>query len=160
MFKRLGTVGAAVAVLALLISSTTPVFSTMSCNEETIRASEVFRDDDKGEFNFIDLNGPGETSGDYFVLSDSVFNAQGTKRIGRVSGDFMSVEFGRNAGAEIDVTFVLPHGMLTVEGFNEFRENSPELAITGGTGRFSNASGTLEVGFASDRTLFTFNVCV
>jgi len=160
MLKKLGVLGAAIAVLALLISSISPVSSGTTCNEETIRASEVFRDDDKGEFNFLDLDGPGDTIGDYFVLSDGVFNAQGTKRIGRSSGDFMLVEFGRNAGAEIDVTFALRHGMLTVEGFNEFRDDSPVLAITGGTGRYSNASGILEVGFASDRTLFTFNACV
>ncbi|CAN5504609.1 hypothetical protein BH20ACT23_BH20ACT23_03650 [soil metagenome] len=160
MFKKLGVIGAAVAVLALLISSISPVSSGTTCNEETIRASEVFRDDDEGEFNFIDLNGPGETSGDYFVFSDGVFNREGTRRMGRVSGDFMWVEFGRNAGAEIDATFVLSQGMLTVEGFNEFRDDSPVLAITGGTGRYSNVSGTLEVGFASDRTLFTFKACV
>lgn len=160
MLKKLGVIGAVVAVGALLISTISPVSSSVTCNQETIQATELFRDDDRGEFNFVDVNGPGETAGDYLVMSDGIFNGEGTKRIGRVSGDFMSVEFGRNAGVEIDATFALPNGMLTVEGFNEFRDDSPTLAITGGTGRYSNVSGTLDVGFASDRTLFTFNACV
>ncbi|MGD0373703.1 MAG: dirigent protein [Streptosporangiaceae bacterium] len=59
----------------------------------------------------------------------------------------------RQTFANCVVTAVWTNGSLTVQGAVPFRSQQPEsavLAITGGTGRFGTARGTMRVGFTKE----------
>jgi hypothetical protein len=57
------------------------------------------------------------------------------------------------------VTAVLRHGTLTADGVVHFKSQQPEaavLAVTGGTGRFAGAAGTVSVTFTKNYKVLTF----
>jgi Dirigent-like protein len=59
------------------------------------------------------------------------------------------------------VTAVWKGGSLTVQGAVHFKNQQPEsaaLAITGGTGRFNGATGTLDVTFTKDFKILTIKL--
>ena len=59
------------------------------------------------------------------------------------------------------VTAVWKTGALTVQGVVQFKSQQPRaavLAITGGTGRFAGATGTLRVAFTKDYKILTIRL--
>jgi hypothetical protein len=57
------------------------------------------------------------------------------------------------------VTAVVRNGTLTADGVVHFRSQQPEgavLAVTGGTGRFAGAAGTVSVTFTKNYKILTF----
>jgi hypothetical protein len=59
------------------------------------------------------------------------------------------------------VTAVWDNGSLTVQGVIRFKSQQPEpalFAVTGGTGRFDGAAGTLEVSFTKNFKILTINI--
>jgi len=59
------------------------------------------------------------------------------------------------------VTAVVRGGSLTVQGILQFHGQQPlpaTLAVTGGTGRYAGAAGTVRVGFARDHKILTFRL--
>ena len=67
----------------------------------------------------------------------------------------------RQTYASCVVTAVVPGGSLTVQGVLAFRGQQPlpsTLAVTGGTGRYAGAAGTVQAGFARDHKILTFRL--
>src|SRR6266700_6368278 len=67
----------------------------------------------------------------------------------------------RQTLANCVVTAVVKNGSLTVQGVVRFKGQQPEsatMAITGGTGHFATARGTLRVSFAKTHKILTFSV--
>jgi hypothetical protein len=59
------------------------------------------------------------------------------------------------------VTAAVRGGSLTVQGILRFHGRQPQpatLAVTGGTGRYTGAAGTVHVGFARDHKILTFRL--
>jgi hypothetical protein len=59
------------------------------------------------------------------------------------------------------VTAAVRGGSLTVQGILRFHGQQPlpaTLAVTGGTGRYTGAAGTVHVGFARDHKILTFRL--
>jgi hypothetical protein len=59
------------------------------------------------------------------------------------------------------VTAAVRGGSLTVQGILRFRGHQPQpatFAVTGGTGRYTGAAGTVHVGFARDHKILTFRL--
>ncbi len=59
--------------------------------------------------------------------------------------------------AECDVTFKLRGGLITAEGTFEFDESST-FAVTGGTGAYKTAHGTLTVSESDEGLDFVFRL--
>jgi hypothetical protein len=67
----------------------------------------------------------------------------------------------RQTFASCVVTAAVRGGSLTVQGILRFRGQQPlpaTLAVTGGTGRYTGAAGTVHVGFARDHKVLTFRL--
>jgi len=67
----------------------------------------------------------------------------------------------RQTYASCVVTAAVRGGSLTAQGILQFHGQQPQpatLAVTGGTGRYSGAAGTVRVGFARDHKILTFRL--
>lgn len=107
--------------------------------------------------------------GDEVIINDQLTTTR------KVNGGYPIV--GRDAGvctltripqkyseqtlANCVVTAVWNNGSLTVQGVIGFRSRQPQsavLAVTGGTGRFDGAAGTVGVSFSKDFKVLTFTL--
>jgi hypothetical protein len=124
------------------------------------------RDDHNGEsfrlltvanqFEEIDVGKKGFSLGDYVAFNDKVFF--GKKRVGTLDGTCTTTRLSGDEGAQqCVVTLTLPGGHLTAQGVLEFEGEDVEgltVAITGGTGRYSDAGGEADVKFLdNEKTL-------
>lgn len=91
----------------------------------------------------IDTGAPGDTSGDLLTWHNAIFNAANTKRVGHDQGD--CIRISPKAGSwECRWTTWVAGGSIAVEGpFYDTRNNV--MAITGGTGLYRNARGTMSL---------------
>jgi hypothetical protein len=158
MLRKLGVVSAAIALLGLTISMISPAASDTRYEKRTIRVVELFADDEESTFKHVDLGKKGETVGDYFVYTDRLYNAKGTQDIGNFQAQFLITGVGETVQAEVDAWFVLPGGVITIEGPVEFGRRVETNAITGGTGKFKTAHGEARIVQKEDRTKFVFEL--
>jgi hypothetical protein len=167
MAKRLAVVAAAVGVLALLVSVIGPAVAGNGNDGDervTLRLAEKAADDEQFSTD-IDVGKQGFSVGDYIVLeNEPVYNRALTKQVGTISGDglFVSIK-GQTVTLEVDVTFDLEGGLITVEGPITFSEQNldpvQELAVTGGTNAYKTAHGELEIDLSDPEGFrFTFRL--
>lgn len=117
----------------------------------------VQRDRD-ARFHFIDVpprQGPRRppTPGDGFVITGAVRDQAG-KRAGRLQAVFVITNVRREE-AEGSATFLLPDGHIMASGADT-RSRVDDFAVTGGTGRYAGARGTLRVTERRRSTAFLF----
>jgi len=91
----------------------------------------------------IDTGSPGDTTGDLLTFHNAVFNATNAKRVGRDQGDCIRIAPSRGSWECRWVT-KLSGGSITVEGAF-FDSRNSVLAVTGGTGIYRNARGTMDL---------------
>jgi hypothetical protein len=144
-----------VAIMALVLIAGVSVFSSANAGSggsskdgDTVRL--LTKTVDEAD---IDVGAAGESLGDYFVFTEDLF-----MKGKRVGSDHVSCMATRIDKSEFTVqcvaTLVLDgKGQITVQGAVTFSEESGStftLAITGGTGRFRDASGQVKVRDISD----------
>jgi hypothetical protein len=102
----------------------------------------------------IDTDGDGaDSTGDLLTWHNEVFDATNTSVVGTSHGDCIRVEVG--VSWECRWVTTLEEGSIAVEG--PFLDAGPStLAITGGTGAYKNAGGTMKLTGNEDGTEFTF----
>jgi allene oxide cyclase len=104
-----------------------------------------------------DTGASGDSAGDVLTFANDVFDAQDANRAGTDQGYCIRTVAG--AAYECNWTTFLPKGQLVVEGpFYDTKDST--LAITGGTGAYKNARGTMDL-HAIDggkEYIFTFHV--
>jgi allene oxide cyclase-like protein len=100
-----------------------------------------------------DTGAAGDSAGDVLTFANEVFNAGDTKKVGTDQGYCIRAVAG--ASYECNWTTLLPGGQITVEGpFYDTKDST--LAITGGTGRYRNARGTMDLRSRENGTKFAF----
>ena len=142
--KRLGILGAVIAVMALVVGAVSPALgssqgaaSTSSDNQQTIRVLAVFTEFDAN----IDVGAPGFSLGDEVVFSGNLLrNGQQVGRIGVVC-TFVSTANADRVEAQCPTTSILPGGQITTQGTIVNRSLNFTLPITGGSGRYQGAGG-------------------
>ena len=149
-------------VIALVIAILSPAGAGGRYQRVTLHFTETL---DVGT-TVIDTGEPGLSVGDYNVGEslDPLYNARGTRRVGSWSGHCMtakvvSLEDFSTIG-ECDWTFAIRgRGTITVEGrvpFGPFEIEHRRLAVTGGTGDFRTAHGTLLLSTVGEEQTFDF----
>ena len=123
-------------------------------SQETIRVYEIQR---KGFDKFINVDGKGP-AGDYVVSTDPLYRAGTKKRVGRLVAQLLIM---RKSGLfRASATFKLGKGRIEASGSARFGklEDGAAFSVTGGTGAYEGASGTLVVRERKGRTFFTFTL--
>jgi hypothetical protein len=148
MGKRLGLLGAVIAVMALLVGAAGPASgsssqgsaSTSSSHagkQQTIRVLAVFTEFDPN----IDVGAAGFSLGDEVVFSGNLLrNGKQVGRIGVVC-TFVSTADAARVEAQCPTTSILPGGQITTQGTIVNRSLNFTLPITGGSGRYQGAGG-------------------
>jgi hypothetical protein len=155
MGKRLGVIGAAVAVLALGVGIVTPALSASrdGVEERTIRLVAI-----NTESNFVDVGAKGDTLGDYFVFTHKLLRRG--ERVGHVSGQCTIVSVaGVESEPQCVVTASLPGGLITAQTLIGPHAATGDIvqAITGGSGRFTGAEGHILIQGVTDvKEIWTF----
>ena len=144
--KRLGILGAAIAVMALVVGAVSPALGSSSQGsgstssghaDKTIRVLAVFTEFDAN----IDVGAPGFSLGDEVVFSGNLLrNGEQVGRIGVVC-TFVSTANAARVEAQCPTTSILPGGQITTQGTIVNRSLNFTLPITGGSGRFQGAGG-------------------
>ena len=100
-----------------------------------------------------DTGAPGPSVGDLLTFANDVFDKTDTNKVGTDQGYCVRVVLGTSY--ECNFTTMLAKGNIVVEGpFYDAQDTV--LAITGGTGRYRNARGTMELQSREGGTKFAF----
>ena len=122
---------------------------------EVIRVTEVVVQQE-----FFDVGEEGDSLGDYLVFSSDLFRHG--KKVGTDGGTGTYVRLEPDAATlQFVVTAVLPKGQITIQGHGTLTDDplNIELAITGGTGKYRTAHGTLNVEAISESEIvLTFRI--
>ena len=100
-----------------------------------------------------DTGAAGDSAGDVLTFANDVFDKNDANKVGTDQGYCIRVVQG--SSYECNWTTMLAKGNITVEGPFYDSQNSV-LAITGGTGRYRNARGTMELESRENGTKFAF----
>ena len=90
----------------------------------------------------VDLTAKGDSVGDMLVFANEVFDAANKTRVGSDQGYCVRTVVGKSW--ECFWTLMLKAGQLTVEG-PFFDEGDSLLVITGGSGRYAGAKGSMKL---------------
>ncbi|MFN2489414.1 MAG: hypothetical protein ABR529_06705 [Actinomycetota bacterium] len=110
----------------------------------------------------IDNPPEGESQGDEMAVTGELF--KGGKRVGRFDVHTVQTEANfeaRRAALQVTFTATLPKGQITATGVAVFTPESQsgfEAGITGGTGRFDEAGGDVEIIFQQNAVKFVYDL--
>lgn len=97
--------------------------------------------------------GSTDSTGDQLTFHNEVFNKTNTKKVGTDLGNCVLIE--PNVSYECAWTTFLPGGQIDVQGPFLTASNTV-MSITGGTGKFRNASGQMQLISQAGGTEFKF----
>jgi Dirigent-like protein len=142
MTKRLAVIGVAVAAASGLLAAFLTPASSQQAGTQTIRVC----DQNKPGFNkHVDVGKKHFSAGDFNLFTDVLRNPKTGAKHGRDAGRLTLLK-RRNGSFILDATFIFPTGKITVYGVSKFANfTKAAFAVTGGTGRFRNAGGTLNL---------------
>ena len=140
MGKRLGALGAVIAVVALAVGIALPAAGSTgnAAQDQTIRVTAVTT-----EQKLLDLGGPGFSLGNEIVFSQKLL--QGANQVGHEGSVCTEVSVARQE-AQCIATYSFPGGQITAQALVIFGSTAPyDGSITGGTGKYEGAKGELHV---------------
>jgi Allene oxide cyclase barrel like domain len=156
MRRKLATFGALTGLLAvgLMIVTLLPASSATTIS--------VYDKSGRGFERQIDVDPQRGLAGDYIVGTHALYRAGTGKRVGR---DTLQLLFIRALGKQdarfrAAATFKIDGGTIEAAGSRKFSklDTGAKFAITGGTGAYAGASGTLVVRETPHRTHFVFHI--
>jgi len=117
--------------------------ATAVCPLAAARAAETIKVVERpvGETT-VDLAGKGDSVGDLLVFANGIFDAANKTQIGTDQGYCVRTIVGKSW--ECIWTITLKAGQITVEG-PFLDEGDSLLAVTGGTGKYAGAKGSLKL---------------
>lgn len=141
-YRALLTGAGAVAIVGLLIAMGGPASS------EAPVTAEYFSPDSTGFERFIDLKKKGPSNGDYFLLGHALQNPEDGSRVGRTFGICTIIKIDPEHMRTVqscEIQLNLANGGVMTEGTFSVAllEGGATIAVTGGTGSYSEAAGTL-----------------
>jgi hypothetical protein len=154
--RKVGLLVTLVTVLAagLLAASLIPASSAT-----TIR---VYERQESGFEKYLNLDGKRKVAGDFVVESHLLYKTGTQKKAGRDIVELTLIQpLGKhNARFRAAATFALAAGKIEAAGASAFSRlgKGAVFTVTGGTGAYAGATGTLNVREGKRRTFFTFTL--
>jgi len=144
-----------VAAIALLLSGALESFrfdaSPAAAKEEIVVIEQATTD------AVIDLGDEGDSVGDSLVFSNEVYDSNDASVVGSDQGSCIRTKKGK--AWECTFTVSLEYGSLTVQGPFYDDGSDSSLAITGGTGNYSGATGQMTLSANGEEEYqFSFDV--
>lgn len=132
----------ALAMVGLLIAMVGPAASQAQVT------TEYFSPDSSGFERFIDVKKEGPSNGDYFLLGHALQNPEDGTRVGRMFGICTIIKIDpqhANTIQTCEIQLNLADGGVMTEGTFSVAllDEGATIAVTGGTGNYSQAAGTL-----------------
>jgi hypothetical protein len=176
MYKSVGRTAIIAASAALAASGTIGVaVAAQGSPTRTGRTLEYYAFDinnGTSDPGFIPVAGtnPGAFSqGDELIINDQVTvtskRGSGYPIVGFDSGECtltrLPEKYAEQTLGNCVVTVAWKNGSLTVQGVVRFKKQEPQpaaLAVTGGTGRYDDAAGVLDVSFTKNHKILTFKL--
>jgi hypothetical protein len=149
MGKRLGVLGAAVALVALAVGAVSPAWgSSGDKDKQTTFTVEALTTEQSFE---------GTALGDQIVFTSQLL--KGDTEVGHQAGVCIVTSVAR-AEAQCVATYVLPGGQITGQALIRLGDPAPYAgAITGGSGKYQGAEGEVRVQPVSGtRGILTFHL--
>jgi len=135
--KRLLALVAAAALTVLVVAVVNGGADSGSSPGKTIQVVERATTD-----TVTDVGPAGDSAGDLLTFANEIFDAANVQKVGTDQGYCVRTEAGKSW--ECNFTTFLAKGQITVEGpFFDARDST--FAITGGTGAYRNARGSMEL---------------
>ncbi len=129
--------------LALLAASVVLVIAvTASAGHGDHRAGRTITVVEHATTDAVTNGTAGDDAGNILTFANDVFNAADTQKVGSDQGSCVRVVVGKSW--ECTWTTFLPKGQITVEG-PFYDAGDSVLAVTGGTGRYRNVRGEMEL---------------
>jgi hypothetical protein len=153
MGKRLGVLGAVIALVALGGAAISPALGSSGDDEgqRTIRVVSVLE-----EQEFLDLGAEGESVGDQFIFTSKLL--KGGEQVGHDGVVCTIVSLERHE-AQCVATEWFSGGQITLQGLISFAGEPPAVPITGGSGKYEGAEGELHIRPVSEtREVLTFHL--
>jgi len=144
LFLVLGATAAAAAVALVLVANG----SGQVAGARTIK---LFEAPTGGTFGFVDnapktnRKDPHASIGDILAFSNPIFDQSRTHRLGLTSAQCIATRAGKIASATYTCsgTFALNDGTIAVAALQRGEPTIQQLAVTGGTGAYNGARGTI-----------------
>jgi hypothetical protein len=135
--RRITLTSAALALLLVLLGGVAIAGAAPQAKPEATNATTLRFDVRFSDFFVVDVGEPNLSLGDYTVFHDQLF-AHG-KRVGDQSGTCPIVDLGQGL-IHCTGTIRMSGGQITFQGLTTTAPTK-QVAITGGTGRYQDASG-------------------
>jgi hypothetical protein len=140
---RFGPLTATVALLVGLGATALPALGSQSHRVFLGRFTLIEHDTTQ---QTIDLGAPGPSVGDQFIIGGDVLDRQGGSRVGRSAGQCSSTSDTEILCA---TSFTVQNSQIAFQGIVDttvfFSGDPVDFAVTGGTGRYRRAHGTVTV---------------
>jgi len=131
-----------VMVAGALVASTAIAVSLVSVSSAGPNVTRIHVIEHATTDTVVDLTANGDSTGDLLTFHNEVFDSENQQAVGTSHGDCIRIEVG--VSWQCRWTTTLEGGSLTVEG--PFYDASPSvLAITGGTGVYRGARGSMRL---------------
>ncbi len=156
MLKRLGVMGTVVGVAALAVGSVAPATGNGSADRHGNDRDKITVLSDNTEEEFVDVGAPNFSLGDAFVFTSKL--TKHGKHVGR-TGVVCTITSTAAEESQCVGTARLRGGQITIQGLLAGEPTVFKFAITGGTGAYEGAEGTLVVREISNtKELLTFHL--
>jgi hypothetical protein len=154
MGKRLGMLGAAIALTALAVGVVSPALGSSGDDDDgrqVIRVVSITTEEE-----FLDFGAEDFSLGDEFVFSAEL--RKGGKEVGTF-GAVCTITSLERQQAQCVATASFTDGQITVQGLLTGEPETFVLPVTGGSGEFKGADGEVHVRQVSDtREILTFRL--
>ena len=147
-----GKVWVLIAVVSVLVLGLVVSFASAATGSRA-RVNRIVVIEHADTDAVIDLTTNGDSTGDLLTFHNDLYDESDTDVVGSDQGDCVRIEVG--VSWECRWVNILEGGSITVEG--PFYDTGPSaLAITGGTGDYRGARGSMRLVSNEDGTEFTF----
>ncbi len=150
------------ATLALLTGAGLLGASLIPASSQQASTIKVYERHRTGSEKFINNGGQKKIAGDFVLQVKPLYRSGTKKKVGReVVNVTLIRQIGKNdAIFRVGATFVLGAGKIEAAGTSTFSNlrKGAAFTVTGGTGAYAGASGTVNVREAKRRTFFTFTL--